>query len=244
MQTLLAENRVDDLTDFMLKNNFIAINDNVYYDWESTLLEKGDIFPIFSIMDVDPETITSLNCAKKALKINFTYDPISPFINARDFRKVYNKVTDVVRPLLGGMGVTNNSFTGGNVPYTILNAMKKFCEEQENFNCDQIDRYTLKTYNIEKDEESTFVATNFLNANSMITTQKNENNAFFYGPGEYGVTLLSYGYFEQNKSENGETLYTVELTLYSLNRETARDNINVDFFMALKNFNDRIWVDK
>ena len=48
MQTLLAENRIDDLSDFMLNNNYVAVADNLYIDTSTYELEKGDIFSVGS----------------------------------------------------------------------------------------------------------------------------------------------------------------------------------------------------
>ena len=49
---------------------------------------------------------------------------------------------------------------------------------------------------------------------------------------------------EKKKSETGESRYSIILDLESMYSDSSRDNMNVDFFMALKNFNDRIWTDK
>ena len=252
MQTLLAENRIDDLTDFMLKNNYVAVDDNLYIDTSTYKLEKGDVFLFFIISDVPSETASRMSMANKSISVYFsmvvydwgTTDAISKNIlyayklDLRESNLIFGQVFGIVAPLVGSM-----SFDGGYVPFTFLAAMNGICEDK-NYNCEQIDRYTLKTYDIEKDEEKTFTATNFLNANGLIqSSEEFSNNILFYGPGEYGATLLIYSNNEMKKSETGEAQYSIKLALKSMKR-TARNNINVDFFMALKNFNDRIWTDK
>tara|TARA_B100000795_G_scaffold70756_1_gene49705 strand:- start:1131 stop:1988 length:858 start_codon:yes stop_codon:yes gene_type:complete len=252
MQTLLAENRIDDLTDFMLKNNYVAVDDNLYIDTSTYKLEKGDVFPFFFISDVPSEQASRMSMANKYISVWFsrvlhdwdTPDAISKNImyasklDLRESNLIFGQVFGIVAPIVGSM-----SFDGGYVPFTHLGAMSGMCEDQ-NYNCEQIDRYTLKTYDIEKDEEKTFTATNFLNANGLIqSSEEFSNNILFYGPGEYGATLLIYSNNEMKKSETGEAQYSIKLALKSMKR-TARNNINVDFFMALKNFNDRIWTDK
>ena len=252
MQTLLAENRVDDLTDFMLNNNYVEMADNLYLDTSTYKLEKGDIFPIFYISDVPSETASRMGFAKKTITVYFsmvvydwdTTDAISKNVmyalklDVRESNLIFEKTFGIIAPIVGSI-----SFDGGYVPFTHLGAMNGMCEGQ-NYNCEQIDRYTLKTYNIEKDEEKTYTATNFFNANGLISTSEFSNNIFFYGPGEYAATLLTYSNVELKKSETGEARYLIKLDLKSWERDTARNNINIDFFMALKNFNDRIWIDK
>jgi hypothetical protein len=253
MQTLLAENRVDDLTDFMLNNNYVAVADNLYIDTSTYKLEKGDVFPFFFISDLPSEQASRMSMAKKYISVWFsrvlydweTPDAISKNImyasklDLKESNLIFGQVFGIVAPIVGSM-----SYEGGYVPFTHLGSWDGLCETQ-NYNCEQIDRYTLKTYNIEKDEEKTFTATNFINGNGLIeSSEEFSNNILFFGPGEYGVTLLTYSNTEMKKSETGEYQYLIKLDIKSMARNTASDNINVDFFMALKNFNDRIWTDK
>ena len=253
MQTLLAENRVDDLTDFMLNNNYVAVADNLYIHTSTYELEKGDIFSVFSFTDVPRETASRMSMANKSIRVVFSrvvygWDTPDALINnilyaseidLRESNFIFEKVFGIVAPIIGSM-----SFEGGYVPYIHLKAINEMCEKEEIYNCELMDRYTLKTYNLENDEEKTFNATNFFNANALFRTSEYSNNIIFYGPGEYTATLLTFSNFEKKKSEAGESRYSIILDLESMYSDSSRDNMNVDFFMALKNFNDRIWTDK
>ena len=110
-------------------------------------------------------------------------------------------------------------------------------------NVQKIDRYTYKIYSddndpskISYDKVSNFLRMDILNKN------KGDNIAFC-GPGKTSFTEIMY--IEPIKSDvDGKYRYKMQLASWKLEDSQTSEKFNVDFFMSLKNFNDRIWLDK
>lgn len=240
IQTLLAENRIDDLSDFIINNNYVSANENTFYKLEQeNPRKKGEIFPIFSIEDL-PTSMDNNTYSNKFIVVNFS-NTIENWNSAEgivsNFKHYYGlskyeceKIFDIVTsvPKLG-------------YPYLMFKGFKEFYDKDENYIVEQIDRYTLKVYDSKKGEETIFQASNFYNSTEEITNGTNIN---FIGPGEVATTQLRYRMDEEKESESGDLQYSVTLGILSFKADWPKDKMNVDFFMSLKNFNDRIWIDK
>ena len=240
IQTLLAENRIDDLSDFIINNNYVSVNENTFYKLEQlNLRKKGEIFPIFSIEDL-PTSMDNNTYSNKFIVVNFSNTIenwnseegiVSNFkhyygLSKYECEKIFDIVTSV--PKLG-------------YPYLMFKGFKEFYDKDENYIVEQIDRYTLKVYDSKKGEETILQASNFYNSTEEITNGTNIN---FIGPGEVLTTQLRYRMDEEKESESGDLQYSVTLGILSFKADWPKDKMNVDFFMSLKNFNDRIWIDK
>jgi hypothetical protein len=232
IQTLLAENRIDDLSDFIINNNYVEIDKNTYCKMEfGNQREKGEIFPVFVIKDYLPKATDIQKFSNKGITVFFTNSienwGSSKEANATNFEHIFRLSED--ESVLIFNIITNIPKIGS--PYGLIKIMKEWND------CELIDRYTLKdTFG---GVEKVYKASNFTTMG--LKQSYGISNMTFWGPGEVSNLALS---FSRELSKNDESLYYIKLDIMAEKAGQPKDKMNVDFFMSLKNFNDRIWIDK
>ena len=229
IQSLLAENRTDDLKTFFLNYNYIAIGDS-----DESMFMKLDLDGLTKENDIIP-VITIMSGGKNEYADN--YIEIS-------FLKKQNDKSEILLSLEDCISIKkiiqNLCETGATYP--MLSAYDKY-KKTNIMNVQKIDRYTYKIYSDDNDPSkiSYVKASNFFR---MDTINKNKaDNIAFFGPGKTILTEMFY--FEPIESDvDGKYIYKMQLASWKLKDSQTSEKFNVDFFMSLKNFNDRIWLDK
>jgi len=101
---------------------------------------------------------------------------------------------------------------------------------------EKVDRYNLKISS--KMTEGTI---NVNASNFTLFPNNDKNKIYFLGPGKAAATIISHVH---SFSEDPKYNYSIEIASLK-NESTEKEEVfNIDFFMSLKNFNDRIWLDK
>ena len=110
-----------------------------------------------------------------------------------------------------------------------------------------VDRYTVKIKNPKY--TSIYKASNFSTLPVFLKKRAGYKTVIFEGPGKAESTQIFIKDFSNDPNDKGK--YAVpDLTFMSLISDIfndfkpeSREPINIDFFMSLENFNDRIWSD-
>lgn len=227
IQSLLAENRNDDLKVFLVNYGYIGVpkNEGMFVKSDLNLIEKeNDIIPALYIKSggnneyVDNYIeIVFLKKLQNNYSLEYSYDDAISIKN-----------------------IIQNLYETGTL-YTMLDPYSNY-KKTTSMNVEKIDRYTYKIYSDEKPQEIKYVkASNFFRMNAM-DANKGDNIAFF-GPGKIMLTEIIYIDPIKTKVE-GKYSYKIQLASWKLKDVDSTEKFNVDFFMSLKNFNDRIWLDK
>ncbi|MDA9907409.1 hypothetical protein N9D22_03375 [Flavobacteriaceae bacterium] len=252
IQTLLCENRIDDLTKFMLEKSYVLISDNEYH--KVNRRKKGEIVPLLIINDLQSTTDFDKYC-NKVLRIFFYSKKDDLHIASWD--ELFNiKYTEAESIFMNMVNVPD-----ARIAYPMFKNFKEGFETGE-FDgiaeIEQIDRYTIKKTDLTTKKEDIYKASNWMINFALKDKKFNKNLGFvndgtdtasrhvnFFGPGDVGPLCLSYSFGKYNN--NNGTTQNVKLDIYAYKYPALKgddDIINIDFFMALKNFNDRIWYDK
>jgi hypothetical protein len=224
IQILLAENRTYDLNNFLKKYGWSGVedNDNTFVKLNSfTELSDDDIYPVIEI-----KSNVSNSYHENYLRVYF--------LKFKNNKNTYS-LDDVIYL---------NHFLSGlyerGLPYNLFKTLEESYRNKTNDNSFiKIDRYTLKIMSKNSpDGYEIYKCSNFMN----MPKKYNTNSEFFWGPGNIlGIELI---YFEPIINEADEYLYYMTFKSLKRENETPYVDFNVDFFMALKDFNDRIWSDR
>ena len=223
IQSLLAENRMEDLKTFCINYNYVAEAKN-----DETLLMKldGD----GTIKENDIQALIKVKSGGK--------DPVSDNYIEIFFGRVRNGEVDIYFNLDECKSIENiiqNTYEIGSL-YTLL---PNSGTEYTGVNIEEIDRYNFILSSIKNPDKKTYLKASNFYRNEFITG----NPVCFAGPGKNLGIILKY--YEPVK-DRVEEKYAYKMRIYSLKLPDAEYNekFNVDFFMSLKNFNDRIWLDR
>jgi hypothetical protein len=228
IQSLLAENRTEDLKTFFITNGYIGVpgNENMFVKADlDGLINENDIFPGIYV---------------KSGSNNVTYS--DNFIEIVFIKKKQNsyEFKHSLEDCYFIKNIIQNLYEIGQW-YTMLEAFVNY-KKTNSVNVEKIDRYNYKAFSDEKPDDITYYrASNFFRA---FADNKNKiDNVAFAGPGKILLTELMYE--EPLKSDvEGKYFYKMRLASWKLEESESTEKFNVDFFMSLKNFNDRIWLDK
>jgi hypothetical protein len=219
IQSLLVENRLDDLKIFFKNNSYVAIpgKENMYTKFDLDRIKEDNITFLISINSNHP-----YGYAKNMIRIRFfkyKNDKITVF-SLDDCKTIENIIKNIY--ITGPM-------------YSMISSLSEY-KKANGMNVEKIDRYTYKTYSDKKPNEIVLQkASNFF--------RLADDKIAFFGPGKSSFTNLIY--IEPIITEvEGKYYFDMELASSLDENYEKNEKFNVDFFMSLKNFNDRIWQDK
>jgi hypothetical protein len=230
IQTLLAENRTYDLNNFLKKYGWSGVedNDNFFVKLGSfTELKYDDIYPIIEIK----------NEVSNSYHENYLVVYFFRFSNKENDVYFTRQETSYLKSLLTRL------YERG-LPYSLISSFEDLSKENKDIT--KIDRYTYKVPSQKSpDGYEIYKCSNFMN----LSNTGLPNSDFFWGPGNIlGIELIYPKLAEMERVRETNTTYEYSnyMTLKSMKREkgTPYVDFNVDFFMALKDFNDRIWSDR
>lgn len=227
IQSLLAENRTNDLKTFFIDNGYVAMpgNESMFVKTDLDGTEKeNDIIPALYV------------------KSGGTNEYVDNYIEIVFLKKLQNSYS-IEYSFEDAMSIKNiiqNLYETGPL-YTMLDSYSNY-KKTNSMNIEKVDRYTYKIYSDDNPSKIKYEkASNFF---KMSALDKNKvDNIAFFGPGKILLTELIY--FEPIKSKVEEKyFYKMQLASWKLKDSESTEKFNIDFFMAIKNFNDRIWLDK
>jgi hypothetical protein len=231
IQSLLAENRMEDLKTFLTDNNYLVISDD-----NQICLKKIDIDGLIKENDIHV-LIYIRSGGKKPYADNY----IQTFFYRESGAKI--DMTFSIDECESIENIIQNTYTTG-TPYTMLPSANSNIEYGEGVNVEKIDRYNFIISPKNNPNKKTYLkASNFFKLSAL--NQRYGNNIAFFGPGKSLLTEIIFQKPMESESRGeGKYLYFIELASQISDGVEAKDKFNVDFFMSLKNFNDRIWLDK
>jgi hypothetical protein len=229
IQSLLAENRMEDLKTFCINYNYSVQASN-----DETLLLKFDVDGTRKENDI--QALIKVKSGGK--------DPLSDNYMEILFLRDQNREINYFFSLDECKSIENiiqNTYEIGS-PYTLL---PNSGTDYTGVNIEEIDRYNFILSPIKNPDKKKYLkASNFFRMDQFIEG----NHVYFSGPGKNAYIELTY--FEPFK-HNVEEKYAYKMQIASWKLPDAvpegklnKEKFNVDFFMSLKNFNDRIWLDK
>ena len=223
IQTLIAENRVNDLSDFLDKYSYIAVNETTFTKFDV----EGNIPNNLSVIFVveDEKNITGIIAKKisdNKLKLKMTKSELHSLWS--------NLVSNIELGL----------------PYHLFKLIKdsyinKDGDGLEESEYEIINRYKIKTKANKEADWQTYSASNF---NAQKTNEKFWVYTFL-GPGKLDWIDIYFNKFQDldaNDEVGGIGFYF--RVVKKQDSYDKKEPINIPFFMAIKNFNDRIWDDK
>jgi hypothetical protein len=224
IQTLIAENRVNDLSDFLDKYSYIAVNETTFTKFDVEGKIPNNLY--FTFVVGDDKNITGIITKKisdNQLKLKMTKS---------ELHSLWANLLSNIE-----LGMPYNMFKF--IKDSYINKDGDGLEESE---YEIINRYKIKIKANKEADWQTFSASNF-------NTQTNPNEKYwvytFMGPGKLDWIDIYFNKFQDldaNDEVGGISFYfRVVKNQDSYEKE---EPINIPFFMAVKNFNDRIWDDK
>ena len=222
IQTLLAENRVDDLQLFLIKYGYKSINSEDDILYSKINFDENEIVPLVYIKS-DAKYLDS-NLSDNYLEIIFIkYISGNPTIEHSYEDAMYLK------------NIIQNLYEVG-LSYSVISSFEEVQKKNPDL-LEKVDRYTYKSYSKNDPNKITY-----LKASNFTKSVNSKENILFFGPGSIlGTEVL---YFDPIELSPDKYMFKIDFRSYLLSKKNAsREKFNVDFFMSLKNFNDRIWRD-
>jgi hypothetical protein len=220
IQTLLAENRLDDLKSFLIEYNWYPLPelDEFTFCRVESNLSENDVYPFIRI-----DSRAEKGYSDKSLLIYFVKFKPSNFKMSVSLEEGH-RIQYLIKHLYE-LGFT----------YPLLESMNGNNETT----VEKIDRFTYKVSPINiKNESYIYKVSNFIPGKLFDL----KNYDIYYGPGKIKGTLLAYDDLIKFESE-GVDNYVVRMHLSSILPDTKHDKFDINEFMNLKEFNDRIWLD-
>jgi hypothetical protein len=230
IQSLLAENRMEDLKTFCINYNYLAEASN-------------DEIRLIKSMDVEykENDIIAVITLKSGGENLVSYNYIEIF-----FMRDQNRKTSIFFSLDECKSIENiiqNTYEIG-TQYNIVKSITDSAIKNEEFNVEEFNRYNFIVSPIKNPDEKIY-----LKASNFFRNQFIEGNPLcFAGPGKNLGIIIDYLEPIKHKVEE-KYAYKMRISSFKLPDDVSKGNLeiekfNVDFFMSLKNFNDRIWLDR
>jgi len=219
IQGLLTENRTEDLKIFLDKNNYRGGNSGgkiTFYKMDfNNMRKENEIYPVLTIKSGSHPK----EWVDNSIEINFM-----KVVNGELSEGAFHNYSSAI--LIQELIKKNISIGQQYDSFKELKNMKDVKFEE-------IDRYTYRITlsNDKGDQERIFKASNFFQLNEML---------LFSGPGKAAVTQL---FFSKPIGEKNKYLSSMIIRSLRYNNPDEKLPFSIDFFMSLKNFNDRIWAD-
>ena len=239
IQSLLAENRTDEMFKMMDKFGYSGVPDadNIYWKYDfNNDINENEIQPIIFIRNLGNNNNYYENYLTVAFALSVkTSDGIirSMNVNYKQAAQMNNIVTTL--------------FPIGNSYRFLKNTWNEDMGLEDDTTMEWVDRYTVKINNPKK--TSIYKVSNFSNLSPFLKKIEGYKTYIFEGPGKAESTSIYLKDFSNDPNDKGE--YSVpDLTfrssisdIFKTFKPESRDPFNIDFFMSLENFNDRIWRD-
>ena len=226
IQTLLSENRLTDLSKFLDEYDYISIGENVFSKYTTnTELMK----PTFAIKKNDDGS------SYLGVIVNSS-DSFSNKELRDDLRFIWQEWTSGIRGILGQQYVMFKNFydayenkeVGGILPTEYDDVYRK------------IDRYSYETKTNDKWEVTK--ASNWSTFSFFSNTEENFVFAF-HGPGKLTcIEILMPKHNDVSSDEKVPAFFYIIPRKLS-DSDNDKSEMNIDWFMSLDNWNDRIWAD-
>lgn len=226
IQALLAENRTEDLATFFARNNYSGSGDG-----EQKFFFKTDI----NLNNIDNYIIPVIFIRSGGTKI-YVDNFLEIFFFKKDSKGLTSNLS--INEIDYIKNTIQNLYETG-MTYPMLKIFTDPKNDKKLLDIEKIDRYTFK---LRTDDGVKYLkASNFTKLSAI--TKNETSNILFFGPGKTKATELMY--FEPiNNTNDGKYKYKMQLASYTNEFSQSIDKFNVDFFMSLNEFNDRIWLDK
>ena len=229
IQSLIAENRNEELINFLLKNQWEALEGkNQYTKIKINNGSDDNIVPILTIKFESSEIYYD-----RYIVVIFVIETINSSTNQLEYSVLTGYESDSI------ISTLKQSYEMG-LYYPMFKDLYDYKSEGEIIT-EKLSRYKIKVYNKKKPEDVAFYnCSNFMN----LEVFNKPNSDGFFGPGNILYTELEYFKVPHNKFE-GKYNCGIMLTSAKNNaNEKKIEKFDLDFFMGLDNFNDRIWLDK
>lgn len=220
IQALLAENRIDEVKEFIIKNSYHYLDEDSYYKYD--LLNppiENDIIPIINICEISNQNQMFCHYYIKIFFMRIDKNDKKKIVEDKgELQTIENIMKNQYE--LGMPFFTLKSYTIEKIPKEMI--------------IEKIDRYNIKISSTKSSNYSILKASNF----TLYPNFDNKNLVNFLGPGKTTATVISHVHNKTN-----EYGYHIEITSFKTNSPEKKEKFNIDFFMSLKDFNDRIWDD-
>ena len=223
IQSLLGENRLNDLEDFLIKNSYVFIGNSEKTTYAK--LRMGNENSIDLIITIETNT------------------------NNSDISKYYTFVNLSIKDQNNKPTFELNKTLAGNLRYwlfkqfevgTLWNMFPKDISEINISNYPDLEIKKINKYQINLIENDSVV--NIIKASNSMMDQESSLKFHFMGPGKTLFTTIN---FIKNSDTINRNKHLVRFSLFSnINKNIDFKPFEVDLFMSQKNFNDIIWADR
>jgi hypothetical protein len=226
MQALLAENRTEDLGTFFVRNNYSSTGVG-----EQKFFFKTDI----NINNLETYIVPIIFIRSGGTKI-YADNFLEIFFLKKDSKGVTSNLS--INEIDYIKNTIQNLYETG-MTYPMLKLFTDPKNDKKLSDIEKIDRYTFK---LRTDDGVKYLkASNFTKLSAI--TKDETRNVLFFGPGKTKATELMY--FEPIPTDDvGKYRYKMQIASYTSEFSQSIDKFNIDFFISLNDFNDRIWLDK
>ena len=241
LQSLLAEDRVDEMFKMMGKFGYIPIPNSENAYWKYTIdnnINENEMEPIIYIKNLGSNN----NYYENYLQVFFSLivkDNLSSGVS-RNLKVNYKQAARM-------NNLFYNLFSFGNNYRTLKSTWDGSMGLDEGVSMEWEDRYTVKLTNPKK--TSIYKASNFTPLSPFLRKREGYTTIVFNGPGKAYETNIELKKLSKNPNNTSEYFVPNVTFLSSVSdmsktfKPESREPFNIDFFMSLENFNDRIWSD-
>lgn len=235
LQSLLAENRIDEMMKMMKKFGYVFIPNTENLLWKSKIGDN-EISPIIQLENLGNNDVFYEN----HLNVWFSFNRKLKLIEKQKAIDIHSLV--------------DNLFPIGNNYKYLKNTWNESLALPEGTSMEWLDRYTVKVINANK--TSIYKASNFHYIPPTFKERKGFTTIIFSGPGKSFQTKILFKKNIENTINTSEYYVPyISLLSYVSNpvdralglksdfKPESRKPFNIDFFMSLEEFNDRIWLD-
>ena len=239
LQSLLAEDRTDEMFKMMANFGYLGVPDteNVYWKYSiNNDINENEIQPIIRIRNLGNNNNYYENYLNVAFALTVkTSDGIIKTldVNYKQAAQMYNIVT--------------NLFPVGNSYKSLKGTWNESMGLGDDTTMEWVDRYTVKINNPKY--TSIYKASNFYELPPFYKKMDGYKTVIFEGPGKAESTRIDLKDFSNDPNDNGKYAVPNLTFLSSISdfsntfKPESREPFNIDFFISLENFNDRIWSD-
>ena len=215
VQSLMAENRIVELSEF-LDQNFVANDEGTLVSYSVLNNEEGPVFA-FSI--------------EEGAKSKY----IKAFVMTKDNEGKPTGMDYNAKGML--LQSITNYFQNPGLPIKMFNEFRKSSIELANQNDEVVyvekGAYSFELVNLKNQDDNQLVRA----SNYRFLENSSAVDILFSGPGEWYIRLV----FPNNLSRSEVNPYAFLIS--AVDRTGITKPINTKFFMSLSDFNDRIWLD-
>ena len=239
LQSLLAEDRIDEMFEMMGKFGYIPVPNNKNIFWKNFInndITENEIQPVIYVKNLGSND----NFYENYLQVLFSLTIKTSNGIERTLRVNYKQAAQM-------HNIAITLFPIGNSYNSLKNNFNESLGLGEGMTMEWVDRYTVKINNPKK--TSIYKASNFSKLSPLLKKTEGYKTVIFEGPGKAESTSIYLKDFSNDPNDTGEysvpnfTFMSSISDIFKTFKPESRDPFNIDFFMSLENFNDRIWRD-